>query len=322
MLEVFLLMTLIRSIKNNVTERGRKPGGFIALAVILWVIPEIIGLCIGIYLEMGYASYLIAAVFVGIGVIISYNVAKHCKEGDYVEPQELLVRQFTEYYEPLPAEQEVLITREKAFAGSAAKYDMVLNGKIVGTIRNGDTLHARTDQRQNILVARLNGGADLPPFVFQVADGLPADIHFVSGRFLPDRSTGIVAYGKAVSVNPAYAKARYVPVIDNQAVAPVYATPFQQVYGTPVQPGMYSAPAQNGMYANPYQPAAPVYANPEQPSAASGTVPGFVPAQPAAAPSTVPGFVPAQSGTGFCEHCGSPLSAGNKFCGKCGAPVQ
>ena len=307
MLEVFLLMTLIKSIKNNVIERGRKPGGFIALAVILWVVPEIIGLCIGISLEMGYASYLIAAVLVGIGVIISYNVAKHCKEGDYVTPQEQLVRQFTEYYEPLPAEQEVLITREKAFAGAAAKYDMVLNGKIVGTIGNGDTLHARTDQRQNILVARLNGGDDLPPFIFQVADGLPADIHFVSGRFLPDRSTGVVAYGKAVSINPAYARARYVPVIDNQAVAPVYATPVQPVYGTPVQPGMYPNPAQTGMYANPVQPAAPVYANP---------------VQPAAAPVTAPVSAPAGAGTRFCEHCGSSLSAGNKFCGKCGAPVQ
>lgn len=301
MLEVFLLLTLIRSVKNNVTERGRKPGGFIALAIILWVIPEIIGLAIGISLEMGYASYLIAAIFVGIGVIISYNVAKHCKEGDYVTPQEQLVRQYTEYYEPLPGEQEVLITREKAFSGAAAKYDMVLNGKIVGTIGNGDTLHARTDQRQNILVARLNGGDDLPPFIFQVADGLPADIHFASGRFLPERSTGVVAYGKAVVVNPAYAKARYVPVMDNQAYAPVYGTPAQPVYGTPVQPGVYAYPAQPTAYANPAQPAAPF-------------------AAPASAPVAV--TAPAPAATRFCEHCGSPLAEGNKFCAKCGAPVQ
>lgn len=307
MLEVFLLMTLIRNIKNRTTERGRKPGGFIALAVILWVIPEIIGLCIGIYLEMGYASYLFAAIFVGIGVIISYNVAAHCKEGDYVTPQEQLVRQFTEYYEPLPGEQEVLITREKAFAGAAARYDMVLNGKIVGTIGNGDTLHARTDQRQNILVARLNGGDDLPPFIFQVADGLPADIHFASGRFLPERSTGIVAYGKAVVVNPAYAKARYVPVMDNQTYAPVYGTPVQPVYGTPVQPGVY---------ANPAQPAAPVYANPAQ-TASPYAAPV---ASPVAAPMAAAAPVP--EATKFCEHCGSPLAAANKFCAKCGAPVQ
>jgi len=304
MLEIFLLMTLIRSVKNNATSRGRKPGGFIALAVILWVIPELIGLAIGINLDMGYGSYLIAAVLVGIGVLISYNVAKHCKEGDYVTPQEQLVRQFTEYYEPLPTEQEILITREKAFSGSAAKYEMVLNGHVVGTIGNGDTLHARTNQRQNILVARLNGGDDLPPFIFQVADGFPADVHFVSGRFLPDHSSGIVAYGQAVTVNPAIAVPRYVPVINTQATAPVYATPAQPVYPNTMSQG-YANP-----YANPATPQAPASASPFAARAAAMDAAAMSQADtnPVEAPK-------------FCEQCGSPVAPGCKFCGKCGAPI-
>ncbi len=295
MLEIFLLLTLIRSVKNNVTSRGRKPGGFIALAVILWVIPELIGLGIGISLDMGYGSYLIAAALVGIGVVISYNVAKHCKEGDYVTPQEQLVRQFTEYYEPLPAEQEVLITREKAFSGSAAKYDMVLNGHIIGTIGNGETLHARTNQRQNILVARLNGGDDLPPFIFQVADGFPADVHFVAGRFLPDHSAGIVAYGQAVTVNPAIAVPRYVPVINTPSTAPVYANPVQPVYSNMAGQG----------YANPEISQAPVA---QSPFAAREIAMNGAGATEVETPK-------------FCENCGSPLAPGCKFCGKCGAAV-
>lgn len=320
MLEIFLLMTLIRSVKNNATERGRKPGGFIALAVILWVIPEIIGLLIGFSLDMGYASYLIAAVLVGIGAIISYNVAKYCKEGDYVAPQEQLVRQYTEYYEPLPGEQEILITREKAFAGSAAKYDMVLNGKIVGTIGNGETLRARTDQRQNILVARLNGGNDLPPFIFQVADGLPADVHFVSGRFLPDHSSGIVAYGQAVAINPALAVPRYVPVINTQPVATVYGNPVQPVYGTTVQPVMgtpvYPGNVQSVVnpYANPMQPAAGA---PVCPNAAQPAINTMVAAVPVAADASAQ----APSGPNYCDNCGNPLAPGAKFCSKCGTSV-
>ena len=113
---------------------------------------------------------------------------------------------------------------------------MVLNGRSVGLISNGDILHARTDQRQNVLVARASGGNDTPPFVFQIADGCNVDIHFAAGRFIPERSTGIVAYGKAVTLNPALAVPRYVPVIDTQQVAPVYA-PVQQ-------PSPYAAPVQ------------------------------------------------------------------------------
>ena len=168
MIEIWLAFTLCKSIKNNALERGRKPGGFIALAIILWVVLELTGFIIGAYFELGYGSFIIAYSLVGIGAAISYNVAKHCREGDYVTPQEQLIRQFTEYYEPLAVTQEILITREKAFAGSAAKYEMILNGKSIGFVANGDTLHGFTDQRQNVLVARVNGGNDIPPSFFRL----------------------------------------------------------------------------------------------------------------------------------------------------------
>ena len=236
MLEIWLLMLLCKSCKNNALERGRRPGGFIALAISLWIVFEIIGFIIGYSLELGYATFFVAYGLVGASVAISYNVAKHCKQGDYITPTEQTIRQFTEYYEPLPVESNIMITREKAFSGSAARYDMVLNGRSLGLISNGDTLHGRTDQRQNVLVARAGSGNDVPPFVFQVADGCDVDIHFAAGRFIPERSTGIVAYGKAVTLNPALAVPRYVPVMNTQQVAPVYA-PVQQPspYAPPVQ---------------------------------------------------------------------------------------
>ena len=59
MLEIWLIMLLCKSVKNNAIERGRKPGGFIALAIVLWIIPEIVGLIIGYSLELEYASFLI-----------------------------------------------------------------------------------------------------------------------------------------------------------------------------------------------------------------------------------------------------------------------
>ena len=319
-------MLLVKGVKNNAVKRGRKPGGFIALAIILWVVLEIIGFIIGAYLELGYGSLLIAYGLVGIGALISYNVSKHCKEGDYVAPNELTIRQFTEYYEPLPAEQPVTITRDKAFAGAGVKYEISLNGKLVGNIANGDTLHGFTDQRQNVLTARLNGGDEFPPFVFQVADGCPADIHFVSGRFIPERSTGIVAYGQAVMINPQLAKARYVPVADTQQVAPLYA-PAQGVpaYGTPVASG----------YADPNKPMVPVYSNPGQPAASPYAAPGQQAAPPnvgipVAAPGSnvgIPVAAPVAAAAaapagGYCESCGSPLPANAKFCGKCGARIE
>ena len=326
MLEFFLLMLLIKGVKNNAVSRGRKPGGFIALAIVLWIVLELTGLFIGIGLGMEQASYLLAAGGAGLSALISYNVAKHCKEGDYVAPNELTIRQFTEYYEPLPAEQPVTITRDKAFAGAGVKYEISLNGKLVGNIANGDTLHGFTDQRQNVLTARLNGGDEFPPFVFQVADGCPADIHFVSGRFIPERSTGIVAYGQAVMINPQLAKARYVPVADTQQVAPLYA-PAQGVpaYGTPVASG----------YADPNKPMVPVYSNPGQPAASPYAAPGQQAASsnvgiPVAAPGSnvgIPVAAPVAAAAaapagGYCESCGSPLPANAKFCGKCGARIE
>jgi len=223
MLELVLLFLLIKGVKNNAHSRGRKPGGFIALAIILWVVPELAGLIIGLLLDLEYGSILLAYTLVGVGAIISYNISKHCKKGDFVPEQELLVRKFTENYEPLATEQQVVITREKAWSGSAVQYDMVLNGKLAGSVGNGETISAVTDQRQNILVARPSGGEDLPPFVFQVADGCNADIHFAGGKFIPERSTGIVAYGYNVDLDPALAIPRYVPVAATSAVSPVYA---------------------------------------------------------------------------------------------------
>lgn len=305
MLEIILAMYLVKSVKKNATDRGRKPGGFIALAISLWVSFEIIGFLIGTYMGLGYGTFVLAYGLVGISALISYNVAKHCKEGDYIPPNELTVRQFTEYYEPLPSIQNITITREKAFSGAAARFDMSLNGKYIGTVANGDVLQTSTDQRQNVLVAKV-GDNEVAPFVFQVADGVPADIHFGAGRFIPERSTGLIAYGQAVVLDRSRAVQRYVPVVETKPMIPVYAAP-----AAPAVP-VYTAPSA-------VQVATPVAAPVSAPAGAPSSDPF---AAPVAAPASVaaPAYVPGEAR--FCESCGSPLVPGASFCGNCGARVK
>lgn len=91
MLEVFAIISLCRVNKNNAIKHGRRPGGYIALTIILWVVLELIGTIIGLFLFNGeYSSYL-AVLFCGLpcaalGGLISFLIAKNAPQGNYVDP--------------------------------------------------------------------------------------------------------------------------------------------------------------------------------------------------------------------------------------------
>ena len=67
MLEVFGIMMLCKLNKKNAIARGRRPGGYIALTICLWVGLEIIGFIIGAMTDLQYGYALLGYGFAGIG---------------------------------------------------------------------------------------------------------------------------------------------------------------------------------------------------------------------------------------------------------------
>ena len=82
MLEIFGIIALCKLNKKNAIARGRRPGGYIALTISLWVGLEILGAFVaGVYSgitgnELGYGYLFFAYGFAGIGALISFLCAK------------------------------------------------------------------------------------------------------------------------------------------------------------------------------------------------------------------------------------------------------
>lgn len=92
MLEVLLVIFLCKKNRANALERGKRPGGFIALTILLWIIPEVIGCLVGILNEWSqFGSMFLGLVFAGIGAVIAWAIAKFGPQGDYVDPNTQVV---------------------------------------------------------------------------------------------------------------------------------------------------------------------------------------------------------------------------------------
>ena len=281
MLELFALSALVNNIKKTALERGRRPGGFVAVAIILWFHLEFAGFFIGIYLEMGYGSVIPAAILVGLGALASYLLVRFFPVGKYIPPNKRTIMEFTENYEPLSTPCNITVTRDKSFSGGGVKYEVFLNDLSMGTVANGFTLYSTTDQRQNVIYCKAPDGTEFPPFVFEVADGGNADIHFATGVFIPNRSTGLIQFGKNVHLNPELA----IPRQQSSSVFRNIAT----------------------------EPAASPDASPAASPAPAVPVAAEITAAPVAAPVS--------KGIMYCEHCGTAIEIGSKFCDHCGSPV-
>ena len=87
MLEIFGIMMLCKANKKNALARGKRPGGFIALTIILWVGLELVGFFVGALTEIEYGSILFGYGFAGLGALISFLLAKFGPKGNYVDPK-------------------------------------------------------------------------------------------------------------------------------------------------------------------------------------------------------------------------------------------
>ena len=93
MLEIFAIISLCRVNKRNAIARGHRPGGFIALTIILWVVFEIIGMVIGaLVFDNSYLSVLfIALPCAALGGLISFLITRNLPQGNYVDPSTIVM---------------------------------------------------------------------------------------------------------------------------------------------------------------------------------------------------------------------------------------
>ena len=90
MLEIFAIISLCRVNRRNAIARGRRPGGFIALTIILWIVFEFIGMVLGMFI-LGIDNSYLSVLFImlpcaALGGLISFLIAKNCRQGNYVDP--------------------------------------------------------------------------------------------------------------------------------------------------------------------------------------------------------------------------------------------
>ena len=87
MLEFFAVFWLCRANRKIAIDRGRRPGGFIALTIVLWVVFEFIGIIAAyVVTRERYPSMFIGLMCAGLGGLISFLITKFFPEGDYVDP--------------------------------------------------------------------------------------------------------------------------------------------------------------------------------------------------------------------------------------------
>lgn len=82
----------------------------------------------------------------------------------------------------------IAVTRKKSALGAAVPAQILLNGLVVGALKNGETLTVTTHRRQNTIT---NSFAGAKPLAFTVEDGAEANIFLKSGTFVKDECTGI-----------------------------------------------------------------------------------------------------------------------------------
>ena len=194
MLEILLIVFLCNKNRANAMSRGRKPNGFVALTIALWVGLELLGGLIGAAADMGYGAYGLAILFAAIGGLTSYLIAKNCKCGDYISPAQSIAESIAHSAEALASPAQIVLVRDSSMVGALVRWDFMLNGQMIGSLSNGSNLTATTSLRQNVLQARDAYGNELPPYVFDVAEGSKAEIHFKANKFLTAQSRGVIPH--------------------------------------------------------------------------------------------------------------------------------
>jgi hypothetical protein len=190
MLEVIVIMVLCNTNRKNALRRGRKPGGFVALTVALWLGLELVGLLIGFAAGMELGAYLLGILFAGIGGLTAYLIAKNCRVGDFVLPARKAAADILADAETLDAPATVEIIRDRSMVGALVVFPLTLNGRPLESVRNGKSITVQTNRKHNILSMTDAYGTELPAFMFDMESGGHARIHFKAGRFVPRAAEG------------------------------------------------------------------------------------------------------------------------------------
>jgi hypothetical protein len=181
MLEILGVWLLSSNNKKHALNRGRKPGLFVALTFILWFGAEFLGVLIGVIAGLGALTYLLALGFAALDGLASYLIARNCTPGnDVIADSEQIVADLLSRAERLTVPAVLDISMQYA----PGRYEIALNGQLIGLLDNTGMLTAETWFRQNALVAKAEGGREATPFVFNVENGVVrAQIKFIGGRF-------------------------------------------------------------------------------------------------------------------------------------------
>lgn len=86
MIEIIVLIFLCKKNVANAAKKGGKPGGFIALTIVLWVAMEILGVFVGSTSDSLGSYFLIVYGMAAMGGFLSYYIAKNYKPSDLPSP--------------------------------------------------------------------------------------------------------------------------------------------------------------------------------------------------------------------------------------------
>jgi hypothetical protein len=75
MIEILMIIALARHVGTRLRRKGRSPGLFQLLAVILWVGGELVGIAIGASAQLGALTYLLALLGAASGACLSIAIA-------------------------------------------------------------------------------------------------------------------------------------------------------------------------------------------------------------------------------------------------------
>lgn len=165
---------------------------------------------------IGFSGF--GALFAGIVFYIIYRMRNRKSEKFRVEPGmnsaqinpdcfPIMDLQNINQPVPVPDEDKLAVPAEITIIRDSAAYlngvtgSFRLNDKEIGKLMNGQNLLTTTHRKHNVLYAtginKFNSDmtTDFKPLVFAVESGTHAEIHFKSGKFLPDACTGMDIIG-------------------------------------------------------------------------------------------------------------------------------
>lgn len=203
MLDVAIGIMLANISSQNAKQRGKNPYLFFIITIILFIIFEFIGVYFVIYILKikSILATLITAFFAGmgglLGVIIS-NIGSKNDDTSITKDSSMLFEENKEISSvqeksknldnaELRIPCKIIIKREKAFYACAMTYNIKLNGKNIGFLKNGDSIECSTMLVNNMITSSATNGA-VDTINFSIDDFTRVvEVYFKGQKFLKDK---------------------------------------------------------------------------------------------------------------------------------------